>query len=1383
MPKFLSRLFSGSSFRSSSFRGSQTSLSDTHSPSKTSSNIRTTSSLENLASYHVTPKELEKNKLHKAAWEGNLKKVQHLARPGQINLKDSQKRTPLHLAVVKGHIDIVRYLVEEGAKLDVVDNEQRTPLIKAILSGVQNIKRNYQICEILVNGGADKSINSVDKHGRTALHYAIDFGNEHLVGLFLSNENCDPNFKDHDQMTPLHLAIKRNSSAIVRLLLSDQHDQQADPNIVNRFGQTPLHLAASVGYVDIIRIILLSNLNEPCDPTILDSQQLTAYELAKNNHHEICAKLIEEYQEKWLKTTPKRLLSTSFNEQSSIKATSSISMHPKANLQRNNDATSEDSSSMSTNKPSKPSPKRIPRASDQWSDDTGLSGSDNKPVLHGLIKNNPLEPHVTQTNTANSTLSSLVQNNPIQKNSKRPAPTAQRTQSSTIFGIQPAFDRKDSDNTSTSISTEKLTKPVQQILEKKPVNILPKQVSNTRSWSDDTITTPIEQIKKSERHSETWDSSTSDDDNLAISKPQHVSNILQKTLPFSLSKDDLNESDSDNNSVDTEIRNFNITKPSNEPTIQKLVNTKIGDGYKVIGPTKIQSPVSEDSSWTTTSAKINKEPIIQTTTTNTKGIVNLVQQMKTDESTWDDSQTLSHNLKQSKDLSQIQTKGVENLIKQIKTDESTWDDSHLLSHSLKQSKDSSKIQTKGIENLVKIMDTIVQTKSSNRPTSSNIIGKLITTSMFERPDSRESQSTLHEIDNDEDYEQSWKKKTEQVPGSSMKDHASKKIPHSSLPYDTNNLRGSISSTKSSFSDLQINELKENIKKLERNQEDTQELKRQLKDMENKKNNFEKLYKENDQMLRHIENKLEQEKTEKQRLEWTTNNLNTELQNIKQKLQLLEDEKDLLNQRCNTLKEERDKHDEKLRILQANNLPTTIKSSYHDDDNIDKIQSRHREELKLLSAENDDLHNRTKQLESDLDLHKESLDVTVHYKIKLEKALEEKTFYQHELDRLKHEKNLIEQEKFEYKTKYNSLQDEIRLILLDRSKLEQNLTSELHEHIQEKHRTTNDQQKYRIEIEQLNMKLNDAETRLHLLQTQNETLLISKDQDIKNEYETLSQRLQQIESNKLNAEQHYHNQHNEITNKQQILNQPSLTHTSNNQDKHSHSLSSCQNCNTFQRYYEQEREYRLQTEKDNERLRDTVSYQKQYQYLNKPFLLQQQNNENYLVENSKKIRNDTDRVKSELNRLRQDFDKLISNYDPINNFQQQQQQTQLNSQIDIFRQFYENDFRQRQLLMSKLIPTLKSSLTQNYHKLSSPNLNHNHSFNETSTTYTNNRLLSERLDKAIHTSLADQRLLNIKQIPALPRQASSLLTINTINNNNNNNSLISPYEFLRERYHV
>jgi ankyrin repeat protein len=60
----------------------------------------------------------------------------------------------LHLAVVKGHIEIVTYLVHEGAKLDAVDNDERTPLIKAVLSGNQNPQLNYQICQVLLNGGA-----------------------------------------------------------------------------------------------------------------------------------------------------------------------------------------------------------------------------------------------------------------------------------------------------------------------------------------------------------------------------------------------------------------------------------------------------------------------------------------------------------------------------------------------------------------------------------------------------------------------------------------------------------------------------------------------------------------------------------------------------------------------------------------------------------------------------------------------------------------------------------------------------------------------------------------------------------------------------------------------------------------------------------------------------------------------------------------------------------------------------------------------------------------------------------------------------------------------------------------------------------------------------
>ncbi|CAM4845145.1 unnamed protein product, partial [Rotaria magnacalcarata] len=138
-----------------------------------------------------------------------------------------------------------------------------------------------------------------------------------------------------------------------------------DPNIVNRFGQTPLHLAASVGYVDIIRSLLAIKLNEPCDPTLLDSHQLTAYDLAKNNHHEACAKLIEEYEEEWSKHSPRTLISTSFHAPSSLRATGSMSLHPATNLERKNDETSDDSSLMSTSKPSKSSSRCVQRPSDQ----------------------------------------------------------------------------------------------------------------------------------------------------------------------------------------------------------------------------------------------------------------------------------------------------------------------------------------------------------------------------------------------------------------------------------------------------------------------------------------------------------------------------------------------------------------------------------------------------------------------------------------------------------------------------------------------------------------------------------------------------------------------------------------------------------------------------------------------------------------------------------------------------------------------------------------------------------------------------------------------------------------------------------------------------------
>ena len=94
MAKFLSRLFSSrsSSPKRGSFRGSRSSINEGSRRSAASSNMRAATSLDNLASYYINPKELEKHKLHKASWEGNIDKVARHTKPDQVNAKDQHAR-------------------------------------------------------------------------------------------------------------------------------------------------------------------------------------------------------------------------------------------------------------------------------------------------------------------------------------------------------------------------------------------------------------------------------------------------------------------------------------------------------------------------------------------------------------------------------------------------------------------------------------------------------------------------------------------------------------------------------------------------------------------------------------------------------------------------------------------------------------------------------------------------------------------------------------------------------------------------------------------------------------------------------------------------------------------------------------------------------------------------------------------------------------------------------------------------------------------------------------------------------------------------------------------------------------------------------------------
>lgn len=69
--------------------------------------------------------------IHFAAQRGDVREIERLLASGgaDVNAKTEHvEATPLHIAAVLGQIDVVRLLIERGARVDVFDFYRRTPL-------------------------------------------------------------------------------------------------------------------------------------------------------------------------------------------------------------------------------------------------------------------------------------------------------------------------------------------------------------------------------------------------------------------------------------------------------------------------------------------------------------------------------------------------------------------------------------------------------------------------------------------------------------------------------------------------------------------------------------------------------------------------------------------------------------------------------------------------------------------------------------------------------------------------------------------------------------------------------------------------------------------------------------------------------------------------------------------------------------------------------------------------------------------------------------------------------------------------------------------------------------------------------------------------------
>lgn len=68
-----------------------------------------------------------------------------VAKGRDVNYRDYDQRTPLHLAANYGHFEIVKYLVKHGALINVKDRFKHTPIDEAMNNGYTEIAEYLQI--------------------------------------------------------------------------------------------------------------------------------------------------------------------------------------------------------------------------------------------------------------------------------------------------------------------------------------------------------------------------------------------------------------------------------------------------------------------------------------------------------------------------------------------------------------------------------------------------------------------------------------------------------------------------------------------------------------------------------------------------------------------------------------------------------------------------------------------------------------------------------------------------------------------------------------------------------------------------------------------------------------------------------------------------------------------------------------------------------------------------------------------------------------------------------------------------------------------------------------------------------------------------------------
>ena len=162
--------------------------------------------------------------MFQAATTGNIARVSELlaavpenARLALVQQQNDKGNTPLHLAAMNGHEQIVLRLIGAGADVNQQNDWDNATLHLAAMEG------HDAVVFRLIEAGA--RVNQQDFFGMTALHWAAQEGHEQVV-LRLIEAGADVNQQDNYGKTAVDLAAEGRHHTIAALL--DDYNQRIE---------------------------------------------------------------------------------------------------------------------------------------------------------------------------------------------------------------------------------------------------------------------------------------------------------------------------------------------------------------------------------------------------------------------------------------------------------------------------------------------------------------------------------------------------------------------------------------------------------------------------------------------------------------------------------------------------------------------------------------------------------------------------------------------------------------------------------------------------------------------------------------------------------------------------------------------------------------------------------------------------------------------------------------------------------------------------------------------------------------------------------------------------------------------------------------------------